>query len=719
MKFSTPSIFTTGILAGLTQVSLATAGVSVPPAPVILISLDGATPRIVEQYLQSGDLPSDKGLGLLRAKGVRAVRNTTVSPSLTAVGHIAIATGSIAAHNDIMANTFHLVSSPLANSISGFGAPIGGYCVSCGLGGTPAESPLPTAEPLWAGLLAHGKKVVGATWPGGDGVDVKIPGLVGSAIVQPASERTVTYTVPFGAFAGVSGRGFAYSASDFSAAPSTVINQLTAAGKVSYSPILQKTSPMDTFTAGGVSYSMRVAALDTTNDGTVNYDTLVFFDSTIGIQPGPFTLPSTGPAYVKFSDHHSSQFYLEGSSSKAGMAYYVTALAPDLSTVHIVHTSANSIPRNAAVLANVDDVNNNVGFWAPQPDFRFPERLNPGLSSFSDLELEEVYQDLVSTWTDYQVRLALRARAANPNADLTMVYFEQPDGSCHQYLLTDVRQPTNPTDNTSIGAGQDSAKVARYQGYVKFAYQQANNAVQRIIDSVGVDANGIPRANILVTSDHGFDTFHTYVGINNFLASRGFNTSQVRAYTSGPAVNFYINLQGRELNGTVTRAQYLTLQKQLRDALHAFRDTNSNYTLGAASVPVFDKIYTRPVPANINDPGFGVITGGSSIIGQDSGDVYALLTVGYNFDGNQTPVVQRLGDPASGSPLFQVPNFYGAHGYDPNLVNMSAIFYAAGPNITPGTLNNIRNIDIAPTISHFFGVTPAATVDGTVLPIFH
>lgn len=719
MKRSTCSILASGILAGLAPAPSAIAGVAVPNAPVILISLDGATPRFVEQYLQNGDLPSNKGLGLLRAKGVRAVRNTTVSPSLTAVGHIAIATGSTAAHNDIAANTFHLVSSPINSSVSGFGAPIGGYCVSCGLGGTPGESPLPTAEPIWAGLLAHGKKVVCATWPGGDGVDVMIPGLAASAIVQPAAERTVTYTVPFGAFAGLGGRGFTYTAADFSAASPTLVNQLTAAGTVSYSPILQKTTAMESFTVGGVAYSMRVAALDTTDDGTVNYDTLVFFDSTIGIQPGPFSLPSTGPAYVRFADHHSSPFYLEGSSNKAGFAYYVTALAPDLSTVHIARGSADSIPRNAAVLANVDDINNHVGYWANQPDFRFPERLSTGLESFSDSELEAVYQDQVTTWTDYQTRLALRALSVNPNADLTMVYFEQPDGSCHQYLLTDSRQPTNPADKNSIGANQDAAKVARYQSFVKFAYQQANNAVQRIIDAVGVDANGVPRANILVTSDHGFDIFHTSVSINNFLTSRGFNTSQVRAYTSGPAVNFYISLQGRESNGTVTRAQYLVLQKQLRDALHAFRDTNTNYTLGATSVPVFDKIYTRPVPANINDPGFGVITGGSSVIGQDFGDVYALLTVGYNFDGVQSPPVQRLGDPNSGSPILHVPNFYGAHGYDPSLVNLSSIFYAAGPNINPGVLKDVRNIDIAPTISHFFGVAPAATVDGALLPIFH
>src|SRR5262245_8238430 len=112
---------------------------------VIVISLDGATPRLVDQYMASGALSPTQGLGLLQHKGVRAEQNTTVSPSLTAPGHIAIATGSTAAHNDIIANTFHLVASPFTTTISGFAAPIGGYKLTSH---GPVASATPTAEPL-------------------------------------------------------------------------------------------------------------------------------------------------------------------------------------------------------------------------------------------------------------------------------------------------------------------------------------------------------------------------------------------------------------------------------------------------------------------------------------------------------------------------------------------------------------------------------------------
>ena len=47
---------------------------------------------------------------------------------------------------------------------------------------------------------------------------------------------------------------------------------------------------------------------------------------------------------------------------------------------------------------------------------------------------------------------------------------------------------------------------------------------------------------------------------------------------------------------------------------------------------------------------------------------------------------------------------------------MSAILYAAGPNLKQGKkIETVRNIDIAPTVLAILGVPPAATVDGRVI----
>jgi predicted AlkP superfamily pyrophosphatase or phosphodiesterase len=280
-------------------------------------------------------------------------------------------------------------------------------------------------------------------------------------------------------------------------------------------------------------------------------------------------------------------------------------------------------------------------------------------------------------------------------------------------LLIDPRQPTDVSNPASIFEGQDPAKVARYQTYVQEAYQIANQAVQAIIEAVGTDDHGEFNSNIFVASDHGFAPFHTAVSINNLLASHGIDRTKVRAVTSGPAANIYISLAGREPDGTVGQSEYLALQQQIATLLKQVFDTNPLYTLGAAERHVFDKIYIRP--ADLNDPDFG--QGVSAFIGQDSGDVSALLSIGYNFDGTQSPVVIRQGDPVATEPILSVPNFYGAHGYDPRLLSMSAIFYAAGPNVGVGTLPHVRNIDIAPTIAHILGVPPAPTVQGHVIDL--
>jgi hypothetical protein len=203
--------------------------------------------------------------------------------------------------------------------------------------------------------------------------------------------------------------------------------------------------------------------------------------------------------------------------------------------------------------------------------------------------------------------------------------------------------------------------------------------------------------------------------MNALLISAGIPSNKVRAVTSGPAVNLYINLTNREPNGIVSREEYTALQQQLIALLQGFADTNPTYTLGAPSVGVFDKIYPRPLPADINDPSFG--RGTTEFIGQDSGDVFAILRTGYNFDGTQVPVVIRQGDPVVTTPVLSVPNFYGAHGYDPEIENMSSIFFAAGPDIGQGVLPRVNNIDIAPTIAKMCNVETYAAVDGSPLPI--
>jgi len=678
-------------------------------SPVILISLDGAKPDFIQQFIEEGVLPRDGGLARLSRHGAVALQNITASPSLTAVSHIEIATGSTSVHNDIPSNTFQAIVGPVTSSLSGFAAPIGGYRES-----PLGPSPRPSALPLWVQLRQQGKKVVTATWPGGDGADISINGTV----VQPAQPIRVTdYTVPFGAFGGLGAQGFQFTQSNFIPDPA-VGAALQAAGRFSFSPVMATPVPIETFSCASVptatctnaatqdvKYGIRVAAIDTTNDNKVNYDTLVFFDVTRGITAGPFAPPSTGPAYAKIGGENAP-FFFEGSGAKVGAAYFVSQLAPDLSVVHFARYGANYIPRNTPVLADVDDINNSVGFWRPQADFRIPERLSPGFIGFPDIEIEAMFEDMVKTFVRYQADIGERAIKNNPDADLVMIYIEQPDGSEHQFLLTDPRQGTNPRDPNSIGAGQDAAKVARYKSYIRFAYQTADKAVKRIADAAG------PDSNIIVVSDHGFAPFHTSVSMTNILKNAGIDTSKLAIRTSGPAVNIYVNLQQREQGGTVDPATYTALVTEIADAVKNAVDPNPKFNGSLEGSRLFTVVETRPLQC---EAGIGQCT--SKTIGQDFGDVFALMAPGYNFDGIQNPGVARLGDAPfnAASTTLSMPNFYGAHGHDPKLPVMSATFIAAGPQIRNNTtIRRMRNLDVAPTIMQILGVRPHQ-VDGEVL----
>jgi Type I phosphodiesterase / nucleotide pyrophosphatase len=695
------------------------------PPKVVVVSLDGAKPDLIEFYLATGLLDRNRGLGRLARRGVVAGRNVTVTPSVTAVAHIAIATGSTSVHNDIGANTFHPVSAPITSSLSGFAAPIGGYQLAP-LG--PADPP--TAEPLWVRVRAAGRQVVTATWPGSDGADIQIGGtLVQSAIPF----RTNDYTVPFGAFGGLGAVGLTLDRSQFTPADQVLQDQLVAAGLSSFSPV-QVTSAApealfcnpnvvavgqcgNTGAAGrSIAYDVRAAALDGTNDGTTNYEQLVVFDARVGVQAGPFSPPSTGPAVTRVGGP-SAPFYLEGSGNRVGTSYFVASMAPDLSTVHLVRYSANFIPRNTVALGDVDDVNGSVGFWRAQPDFRIPERLSPGFGGFTDVELEATYEDQVATFMAYQTAVATHALRENSDASLTMLYFEQPDGSGHQFTLTDRRQASNPLDPTSVGwpgfplgaSGQDRDKVARYRRYLLAAYRAASDAVESVVQEVGVDDRGEPKANVVVVSDHGMAPFHSAVSASNLLRQGGVDASKIGIRTTGPALHVYVNLAGREPGGTVDPAAYAGLVDQIAGVLRGARDPNRFFNPGSARL--FNRVWTRPM--DCGRPGFCT----DQNIGQDFGDVLALMVEGYNFDGIQSPVVARLddGDP-NVTAVYSVPNFYGAHGHDSNLDSMSAIFMAAGPDIKQRTrLRDVRNIDVAPTVLEILGIAAGPTVDGEVI----
>jgi len=201
--------------------------------------------------------------------------------------------------------------------------------------------------------------------------------------------------------------------------------------------------------------------------------------------------------------------------------------------------------------------------------------------------------------------------------------------------------------------------------------------------------------------------------MTNILRNAGIDTTKVAIRTSGPAANIYVNLQNRESGGTVDLATYNALVTQITNAVKSAVDPNPRFNFSLKNGQIFTVVETRPMQCD--DAATGSCT--SKTIGQDFGDVFALMAPGYNFDGIQNPGVARLGDAPfnAATTALSMPNFYGAHGHDPELPVMSATFIAAGPQIREETtIPRMRNIDVAPTIMQLLGVTPHQ-VDGEAL----
>ena len=54
------------------------------------------------------------------------------------------------------------------------------------------------------------------------------------------------------------------------------------------------------------------------------------------------------------------------------------------------------------------------------------------------------------------------------------------------------------------------------------------------------------------------------------------------------------------------------------------------------------------------------------------------------------------------------------HGYDPALVNMHGIFYAAGPAFSHGKISSLENIDIYPALCKILDIPIIHEIDGDI-----
>jgi predicted AlkP superfamily phosphohydrolase/phosphomutase len=246
-------------------------------------------------------------------------------------------------------------------------------------------------------------------------------------------------------------------------------------------------------------------------------------------------------------------------------------------------------------------------------------------------------------------------------------------------------------DGHPAGAGRDTAV---HRDAIRDLYKHNDELVGRVM--ARLEDGDV----LMVISDHGFTSFRRGVNLNAWLQREGYlvmkpdgdagaewlrdvDWTRTRAYCIG-LTGMFLNLQGREAQGTVAPADVAALKAEIIGKLSGLHD-EERAEIGIREVFDTRALYAGPYVENAPD-----------------------FLIGYNR-GYRVSWDSATG--VVGGPIFEdnIKAWSGDHCIDPRLV--------------PGVFFCNRNvdteepalIDIAPTALRLFGIEPPAHMDGRPL----
>ena len=173
------------------------------------------------------------------------------------------------------------------------------------------------------------------------------------------------------------------------------------------------------------------------------------------------------------------------------------------------------------------------------------------------------------------------------------------------------------------------------------------------------------RAIVCVVSDHGFIQTDKVININSALREAGLLTVDEKGkLKSWRAIGWYA---GGSIAVMLANKDDAEAREKTREVLKRLSDANGIH-----------RVVESDEAARM-----GGFTGAAFVLCAKSG---------YRFGGDLNAPVTQAGRPG------------GTHGYFPELKEMDASFFIAGPGIAPGNLGRIRMIDIAPTLARLMKV---------------
>jgi len=650
-----------------------------PPAStkVIFFAGDGMRPDLVDKYVAEGAMPTYADLLNQGVKGDNGL--VQAFPPNTGVGWYTLATGAYPGEHGSTNNTFFRTGEGNFNNRT----------TGLSLGVLQADTLMQAAE-------RAGKKVVAVEWAGARNTTTPLQGPVVDFRTFFSNRGILLNYDLADQPAGANAFGVSYQRVVLDPAELTWSNV-----PPTYSPAMQEQLKVTNTAfpaADNIDRLYDLYIYDSTNDSATNYDHVLVVPASASKNG------ASAVANLAAGQWANVKVTLIGARAGQTAGFYLKAIevAPDLSQFRIYFTS----------IARSNATYNALG---ASGSAAFEETLNATFPSstaadFAPLEAgiidEDTYVEQGLMWKDaHWAYLQHIINTLGVKPDLLMLGNPVTDEFSHQFMglvtPTDMDGAPNPYFDDLDGNGTTDGRLAIREGYIRSAYTEADEtlALGRTLMGAGT--------TVFASSDHGFAPQWFAVNVSKILADLGLGaeqTSNCRAAAgakakechAGGTAQIYISLAGRDPGGVVPAADYETVRNQIIAAFQNLTDpANPGKQVVAA---VFKKEELRNVD------------GSDSLHPNRSGDVVVVFRPPYQTDA-ATPGL-----------TFAFSQFFGQHGYLPELVdlehnvNMHGVFVAAGPAIRKqDPVAGIRAVDLASTIAFLMRFPGPQNARGKIL----
>jgi predicted AlkP superfamily pyrophosphatase or phosphodiesterase len=584
-----------------TASSAATA--SEAPRKVVLLSLDGASADELHRLHREGAF-SDGGFARFFAEGQVADWLVPVNPTLTAPNHISLATGYAAGQTGIVGNTFHKPDAPFLETVSGFAAPI-------------------ETETLWEAVRRQGKRAGVVTWPGADDTGERRRADWGLVYVNTPDRRAELVTLERGSWKPAAPQGIG-----------------------SRSPVLS--AQVKIGGDGPAAQAFDLLAIDRTDDGTVNYDAVVFSQARseggAATPGGPVAAGDWAEipcrvapgAAAPARDTVCPVKLLELDPSLVGARLYFSGLYP-----------LQAYPSDFAAALTSRGL-----YWPGPPDDR---RLGETWAGKPGIDLE--------TWVQQDERFTrffgegLLAAVQRPGWDLVMGYMPVIDEAGHLLTLTDPRQPGFSSQR------RDDLAAARRR-----VWEAVDRELARLLAAVDLRTTVVA-----VVSDHGMAPIHTALDPNVLLREQKLLAADAEGKILQEGTAAYAVGSGGVSQIYIAPGSEVDLVLELRRLF-------GEWTVEGER-PV-ELIFTRfeAAEAGLDHP--------------NSGDLILFFREGYSAHGG------LLKEGRASAPT----NVLGMHGYFNVHPQVQGIYMAIGPGISRGNAGIVRNLEVAGRVAAWLGI---------------